>query len=88
MPGGQLGDGLKVLDWLGAQTMFGGLQLNEQLLIERFNVSMPCTLELLCIEGPIVGDDDMEDSRRRSRRSSMSRSRPASGYSSSTSRDQ
>jgi hypothetical protein len=88
VPGGQLGDGLKVLDWLGPQTMFGGLQLNEQLLLERFNVVTPCMLELLCIERPIVGDDDMEDSRitrRHSRHSSTSR--PTSGYSSAASRD-
>jgi hypothetical protein len=90
VPGGQLGDGLKVLDWLGTQTMLGGLQLNDQLLVERFNVVVPCMLELLCFERPIIGDDDMDDSRsmrRRSRNTSMSRppSR-ADGYSSSASR--
>jgi hypothetical protein len=93
VPGGQLGDGLKALDWLGTQTMFGGLQLNEQLLLERFNVVLPCMLELLCVDRPLVGDDDMEDSRstrRRSRPSSRSTSRPHShvdDYSSSASRD-
>lgn len=81
VPGGQLGDGLKALDWLGAQTMFGGLQLNEGLLLERFNVAMPCMFELLCVERPLVGDDDMEDARstrRGSRHPSASRSRPPS----------
>ena len=62
VPGGLLGDGLKALDWLGTQTMFGGLKLNEQLLLERFNVILPCMLELLCVDRPLVGDDDAEDS--------------------------
>ena len=35
MTGGQLSDGLKALDWLGTQTMFGGIEQNEQLLLER-----------------------------------------------------
>ena len=90
VPGGQLGDGLKALDWLGTQVMFGGLQLNEQLLLERFNVALPCMLELLCVDRPLVGDDDVEDSRnarRRSRHSSTSRPQSrVDGYSSSTSR--
>lgn len=91
VPGGQLGDGLKALDWLSTQTMFGGVQQNEQLVQERFNVVLPCTLELVCVERPIVVDDEPEDlphARRRSRH--MSTSRPPSrmdGYSSSASRD-
>ena len=32
--GGQLSDGLKALDWLGTQTVFGGIDQNEQLLLE------------------------------------------------------
>jgi hypothetical protein len=90
VPGGQLGDGLKALDWLGTQVMFGGLQLNEQLLLERFNVAQPCMLELLCVDRPLVGDDDVEDSRnarRRSRHSSTSRPQSrVDDYSSSGSR--
>jgi len=89
VPGGQLGDGLKALDWLGMQVMFGGLQLNEQLLLERFNVVQPCMLELLCVDRPLV-DDDMEDARsaRRSRHSSTSRPQSrVDGYSSSASRE-
>ena len=35
MTGGQLSDGLKTLGWLGTQTMFGGIEQNEQLLLER-----------------------------------------------------
>jgi hypothetical protein len=93
VPGGRLGDGLKVLDWLGTQIMFGGIQNNEQLLVERFNVAPACMLELVCVEPPLVGDDedDMEEQRQARRRSRhMSTSRPPSrmdGYSSSASRD-
>lgn len=90
VPGGQLGDGLKALDWLGTQTMFGGIQQNEQFLLERFNVAMPCVLELICVERPVVGDDE-EDRRQLRRRSrTMSTSRPQSrvdDYSSSSSRE-
>jgi len=89
VPGGQLGDGLKSLDWLGTQTMFGGIQQNEQLLLERFNVVMPCVLELICVERPLVEDEeDRYQGRRRSRH--MSTSRPSSrvdDYASSSSRE-
>ena len=92
VPGGQLGDGLKALDWLGTQTMFGGIQQNEPLLLERFNVVLPCVLELVCVDRPLVGDvepEDLRDARRRSSRH-MSTSRPPSRvdeYSSSSSRE-
>ena len=89
VPGGQLGDGLKALDWLGTQTMFGGIQQDEQYLLERFNVAMPCVLELICVERPLVDDEeDRRQERRRSRH--MSTSRPSSrvdDYASSSSRD-
>ena len=91
VPGGQLGDGLKALDWLGMQTMFGGIQQNEQLLLERFNVVLPCVLELVCVDRPLVGDDESEERRHRRRRSGhMSTSRPSSrvdDYGSSSSRE-
>lgn len=87
VPGGQLGDGLKALDWLGPQTMFGGMQLNEALVLDRFNVVLPCMLELVCIERPVVADDEPEEPRRPRRHSRhMSTSRPSSradGYTSS-----
>jgi len=89
VPGGQLGDGLKALDWLGTQTMFGGIQQSEQFLLERFNVVMPCVLELVCVERPLVEEEeDRRQARRRSR--NMSTSRPSSrvdDYASSSSRD-
>jgi hypothetical protein len=92
VPGGQLGDGLKALDWLGPQTMFGGIQQNEQLLLERFNVALPCVLELVCVDRPLVGDDEPEGrpQARRQRSRQMSTSRPPSrvdDYASSSSRD-
>jgi len=91
VPGGQLGDGLKALDWLGTNTLFGGVQLNEQLLLERFNVAPPCVLELVCVERPFVEDDEVEDIRlSRSRSRHMSTSRPSSrlgGDTSSASRE-
>ncbi|KAI0303322.1 hypothetical protein B0F90DRAFT_1816159 [Multifurca ochricompacta] len=61
VPGGQLGDGLKALDWLGIHTMFGGVQLNENFVLDRFNVVIPCMLELVCVERPLIGEEDEED---------------------------
>ncbi|KAI0255304.1 hypothetical protein BJV78DRAFT_1179039 [Lactifluus subvellereus] len=91
VPGGQLGDGLKALDWLGTQTMYGGIQQNEQFVLDRFNVVLPCTFELLCVERSVVSEDEAEDTLRPGRRSrTMSTSRPASraeGYTSSASRE-
>jgi hypothetical protein len=78
VPGGQLGDGLKALDWLGTQTMYGGIQVNEQYVLERFNVVMPCMLELLCVERPLVDDEAEEPRRARRRSQNMSTSRPPS----------
>jgi len=89
VPGGQLGDGLKALDWLGTQTMFGGIQQDEQYMLDRFNVLMPCVLELVCVDRPLVDDEeDRRQARRRSR--NMSTSRPSSrvdDYASSSSRE-
>ena len=89
VPGGQLGDGLKALDWLGPQTMFGGMLVNESLVQDRFNVVIPCMLELVCIERPLVLDDEPEEpprrARRRSRHMSMSRTPSQSdGYTSAS----
>lgn len=88
VPGGQLGDGLKALDWLGPQTMFGGALVNESLVRDRFNVVIPCMLELVCIERPIIADDEPEEprsARRRSRYSSTSRpSSRSDGYTSTS----
>jgi hypothetical protein len=46
VPGGQLGDGLKALDWLGPQTMFGGALVNESLVRDRFNAVITCIWNL------------------------------------------
>ncbi|KAH9170820.1 hypothetical protein EDB89DRAFT_1907499 [Lactarius sanguifluus] len=85
VPGGQLGDGLKALDWLGPQTMFGGMQMNDALVLDRFNVVMPCMLELVCIERPLIVDEEDEPRRSRRRSRHMSTSRPPSRVDSYTS---
>ncbi|KAI0062069.1 hypothetical protein BV25DRAFT_1804565 [Artomyces pyxidatus] len=80
VPGGQLGDGLKRLDWLGTQTMWGGLERNDSFIMERYGVSLPCTLELVCYDRPMMSEQQIEEERRARRRSTASRrpSRPQS----------
>ena len=44
--------------------MFGSMLVNESLVRDRYNVVIPCMLELVCIEGPLVVDDEPEKPRR------------------------
>lgn len=48
VPGGGLGVALKRLDWLGHNTMFGGLVVNDKFIKEHCGDILPATFELKC----------------------------------------
>ncbi|KAI6023165.1 hypothetical protein BKA83DRAFT_3643458 [Pisolithus microcarpus] len=49
VPGGGLGVALKRLDWLGNNTMFGGLVLSDKFTMEDRGDIPPATFELKCL---------------------------------------
>ncbi|KZT11139.1 uncharacterized protein LAESUDRAFT_734088 [Laetiporus sulphureus 93-53] len=48
VPGGRLPQTLLRFDWLGQDTMFGGITINEQFVQEVCGGPLPCVFELLC----------------------------------------
>lgn len=49
VPGGRLGDGIRRLDWLGQDSMFAGVLVNDDLVKDLCGDVLPCTFELRCI---------------------------------------
>ncbi|KAJ7144950.1 hypothetical protein C8R43DRAFT_890893 [Mycena crocata] len=49
VPGGQLNPGMLRLDWLGQDTMFGGVRENERIVRRVCGDVLPCTFELVCV---------------------------------------
>lgn len=49
VPGGELGEALKRLDWLGPDSKFGGLVVDEELVKEACGDVLPCVFELKCL---------------------------------------
>ncbi|KAJ7684403.1 hypothetical protein DFH06DRAFT_1155538 [Mycena polygramma] len=49
VPGGQLNPGMLRLDWLGQDTMFGGVRENDRLVRRVCGDVLPCTFELVCV---------------------------------------
>jgi hypothetical protein len=48
VPGGRLGDGLRRLDWLCKDTMFGGIVADEGHVNESFHAPVPGVVTLIC----------------------------------------
>jgi hypothetical protein len=49
VPGGVLGDGLRRLDWLCQETMFGGIERRDGFVRQHCGDVLPCTFVLNCI---------------------------------------
>ncbi|KAJ6630239.1 hypothetical protein B0H10DRAFT_1983746 [Mycena sp. CBHHK59/15] len=49
VPGGGLNPGMLRMDWLGLDTMFGGVRENERLVKRVCGDVLPCTFELVCV---------------------------------------
>jgi hypothetical protein len=85
VPGGRLGAGMRRLDWLCRETMFGGLEENERYVREHA-AGLPCTFVLTCKKMYALTEEEVRNqelleaevrSRPRSALSRRSRSRSA-----------
>lgn len=72
-PGGQLGSGMKRLDFLRSRTMFGGLELNERTVKRVCGEVLPCTFVLKC--APAMEPSKREQQERELRMKASGRSR-------------
>jgi hypothetical protein len=78
-PGGNLGEQLRRLDWLGGNSRFGGVVRNDDYVKEACGDILPCTFELRCIQSyPLNQEEAAEQRRRHARDRSRDRSRPRS----------
>ncbi|KAF7323293.1 alpha-1,2-Mannosidase [Mycena chlorophos] len=60
VPGGGLSPGMLRLDWLGQDTMFGGVRENEQLGKQRCGGDvLPCTFELVCVKRYVLSAEEI-----------------------------
>ncbi|KIK19558.1 hypothetical protein PISMIDRAFT_107324 [Pisolithus microcarpus 441] len=84
VPGGRLGEALKRLDWLGRDTQFGGLVVNDEFIKEHCGDVLPATFELKCLPSyPLtqreLHEQQLRQQAARSRNGSQSRSPAHSG---------
>ncbi|OAX36070.1 hypothetical protein K503DRAFT_695803 [Rhizopogon vinicolor AM-OR11-026] len=82
-PGGQLGEQLRRLDWLGSNARFGGIVRNDDFVKEACGDVLPCTFELQCIHNYPLNQEEAAEQRRRH---AQDRSRPRSAGSTRSSR--
>ena len=78
VPGGRLGDGLKRLDFLGKNSVFGGVELNERVIRKTFRDKMPAVFVLKCRHN-MMTKAEIEDQHRRLAERERSRSSSANG---------
>jgi hypothetical protein len=67
VPGGALGEGVRRLDWLCQDSMFGGLQKNDTLVTSICGDVLPCTFELKCIHRYPLNDREIQEQEERDR---------------------
>ncbi|KDR81937.1 hypothetical protein GALMADRAFT_207304 [Galerina marginata CBS 339.88] len=77
VPGGQLGEGLKRLDFLRRNTMFAGIEANERTVKRICGEALPCTFVLKCSGTYPMTQKEIKDqeARRRAASSQGHRSR-------------
>ncbi|KAJ8508174.1 hypothetical protein ONZ45_g9513 [Pleurotus djamor] len=67
VPGGRLGEGIKRLDWLGTDSMYGGIERNDRLVKEICGDLLPCTVALTCIRRYPMSEQEIKDHEARER---------------------
>jgi hypothetical protein len=70
VPGGQLGEGLKRLDFLRRNTMFAGIEANERSVKKICGEALPCTFVLKCSATYPMTKKEVKDREARMRASS------------------
>lgn len=68
VPGGRLGEGLRRLDWLCKDTMFGGLEVNNAFVTDFFGgASPPGILTLMCTTRYPLTEQELDEQKARER---------------------
>jgi len=70
VPGGQLGEGLKRLDFLRRNTMFAGIEANERTVKRICGEALPCTFVLKCSANYPMTKKEVKDREARMRATS------------------
>jgi hypothetical protein len=65
VPGGVLGDGLRRLDWLCQETMFGGIERNDNLVRQQCGEVLPCTFAINCIHRYPLTEKEIQEQEQR-----------------------
>ena len=73
-PGGAIGEGMRRLDWLGKDSMFGGIDRNDRLVRRLCGDVLPCTFELKCIHRYAMTAEEIRDHEARERANNRHRS--------------
>ena len=79
VPGGQLGQEMKRLDFLRQDTMFAGIEVNDRVVKRLCGDVLPCVFVLKCSEILPLTRQEVEDREARLRSNSWPRSRACSG---------
>jgi hypothetical protein len=61
VPGGRLGEGLRRLDWLCSERMFGGIDRNDRLVKRLCGDMLPYTFELKCMNRYPMTAEEIRD---------------------------
>ena len=75
VPGGQLGTGMKRLDFLRLETMFAGIEVNDRVVKRVCGDVLPCVFVLKCAKIFPLTRQEVEDREARLRSNSRPRSR-------------
>ena len=78
VPGGQLGQGMKRLDFLRQDTMFAGIEINDRVVKRVCGDVLPCVFVLKCSKIFPLTRQEVEDREARLRSNSRPRSRASS----------
>ena len=67
VPGGKLQQTLLKCDWLGQDTMFGGIGDDERLVRDMCGDALPCTFELKCVRRYPMTEQEIREHEQRER---------------------
>ena len=82
VPGGALGEGLRRLDWLCQETVYGGIERNDSFVRMQCGDILPCTFVLNCIHRyPLTEREIQEQAQREQSQRERATSRERGGSS-------
>ncbi|KIL68479.1 hypothetical protein M378DRAFT_71806, partial [Amanita muscaria Koide BX008] len=75
VPGGRLKTGMMRLDFLCKHSMFGGIDISNDVVRRATGVVLPCVFVLRCLKRPVLTESEARTQRDRTRSRSISRSK-------------